>query len=213
MTGEYAGLIDKARAEWNAVVSKWPTGLEILDGILAQYSTPARHYHNLEHIAEMTVLLDEYRNATGNWDDLLWATLYHDIIYDAQRSDNEEKSAERCAVDLTNLGMAPAQIAGIVQLILATRKHQLNSESAALKFFLDADLAILGGETPRYKRYAADVRKEYAHVAEADYRAGRSAVLKKFLERDRLYFTDALRERFEDQARHNLSLEIASLLT
>jgi predicted metal-dependent HD superfamily phosphohydrolase len=96
-------------------------------------------------------------------------------------------------------------------MILATKKHQLSLESKDLKFFLDADLVILGAAADRYDRYAADVRKEYAHVPEADYRAGRSAVLKKFLERPRLYFTEAMRERFEAAARENLQREIMLL--
>jgi len=201
----------RAQAEWSALFSKQPAGEEILAGILAAYSSPARHYHNVEHIAEMTLLLAEYRGQFPMWEDALLATLYHDIVYDAQKSDNEEKSAARCEAELRRLGIPGMQIRSVCELILATRKHQLSSDSNTLKFFLDADLAILGAAPERYDRYAADVRKEYAHVPEADYRAGRGAVLKKFLERENLYFSETMRGRFEERARGNIAREIKRL--
>jgi predicted metal-dependent HD superfamily phosphohydrolase len=182
--------IEKARLEWDKVFSKKP---DLLEGILAAYSTKGRHYHSVEHIAEMTLLLAEYRGEFAMWEDLLLATLYHDVVYDAQKSDNEERSAARCEAELPQLGIPSMQIRGICELILATKKHQVSSDLNGLKFFLDADLAILGANQARYDRYAADVRKEYAHVPEADYRAGRGAVLKKFLDRPQLYFTDLIR--------------------
>lgn len=204
-------VIEKARTEWDALLGKSQAGKEILSAIFEAYSAPSRHYHSIEHIAEMTLLLAEYRGELSMWEDVLLATLYHDIVYDAQKSDNENRSAERCQNELPQLGIPAMQIRSICELILATKKHQLSSESSDLKFFLDADLAILGAAAPRYDRYAADVRKEYAHVPAADYRAGRSAVLKKFLERTQLYFTELMRARFEDIARQNLTREIAEL--
>lgn len=199
--------IVKARSEWEAVVCKTSAGNEIL----AAYSDPGRHYHNVEHIAEMTLLLAEYRDEFPVWEDAVFATLYHDIVYDARHSDNEEKSAVRCGEELLQLGIPASQIRDIEELILATRRHQLTSALPALPFFLDADLAILGATPARYDRYATDVRKEYAHVPEADYRAGRSAVLQKFLDRPQLYFTEPMRARFEATARQNLAREIAAL--
>ncbi len=46
----------------------------------------------------------------------------------------------------------------------------------------DADLAVLGSSPQRYGRYAADVRREYAHVDDAAFREGRTAVLRTLLE-------------------------------
>lgn len=201
-------IITKARAEWEKIFLKKP---ELLNGILTAYSAPERHYHGVEHIAEMTLLLAEYRGEFSNWEDVLLATLYHDVVYDAKKSDNEEQSAARCQAELPQLGIPAMQIRSICELILATRKHQASSDSKALKFFLDADLAILGAAQARYDRYAADVRKEYVHVPEAEYRTGRSAVLKKFLQRPQLYFTELMRARFEANARENLAREIAEL--
>ena len=62
-----------------------------------------------------------------------------------------------------------------------------------------------------YARYAAQIRQEYAHVADDDYRRGRTAVLKRFLERPHLYFSLPMRARCEAAARANVTAEIAKL--
>ena len=72
---------------------------------------------------------------------------------------------------------------------------------------LDADLAILGASPERYARYAADIRKEYAWVPEPEYRAGRAAVLNRFLALPRIYHAEPLFAEGEERARVNLRAE------
>lgn len=49
------------------------------------------------------------------------------------------------------------------------------------------------------------------HVSDIDYQQGRKAVLERFLQRPRLYFSEFFYTKFEQQARANLSQEIAEL--
>jgi predicted metal-dependent HD superfamily phosphohydrolase len=76
---------------------------------------------------------------------------------------------------------------------------------------LDADLAILGSDPPGYERYRAAVRAEYAHVDEAAWRVGRTAVLRSLLDRDQLYLTATARDRWTAAARVNMTAEVAAL--
>ena len=78
-------------------------------------------------------------------------------------------------------------------------------------FFLDMDLSILGAAPEVFTAYEAAIRKEYAFVPAADYRQGRSAILKSFLAREQLYFTAYFRDRLEPQARQNLQQSLARL--
>jgi predicted metal-dependent HD superfamily phosphohydrolase len=55
------------------------------------------------------------------------------------------------------------------------------------------------------------VRVEYAHVADPDWRVGRSAVLRSFLDREHVFATAPMRAARERRARANLSAEIAEL--
>jgi predicted metal-dependent HD superfamily phosphohydrolase len=76
---------------------------------------------------------------------------------------------------------------------------------------LDADLAILGAAEDRYRRYAADIRKEYAWVADADYWPARAAILERFLARPRIYWHDLMFQEGEERARANMRAELAEL--
>jgi len=53
------------------------------------------------------------------------------------------------------------------------------------------------------------VRKEYAWVPEPDYRSGRAAVLRSFLDRPRIFSTRAFAERYEAHARSNIQRALA----
>ncbi|MEI6498035.1 MAG: HD domain-containing protein [Actinomycetota bacterium] len=82
-----------------------------------------------------------------------------------------------------------------------------------LAILLDADLAALGADPAEYAAYARGVRSEYAHIDDADWRSGRSAVLQHFLAMPFIYRTAVMREQRERRARANLAAELASLAT
>jgi pantetheine-phosphate adenylyltransferase len=79
---------------------------------------------------------------------------------------------------------------------------------------LGADLAILGQPADVYDAYASSVRVEYSHINEANYRAGRRAVLAHFLalaDAGTLYADDYFRQLYGEAARENLARELAAL--
>jgi hypothetical protein len=98
--------------------------------------------------------------------------------------------------------------------ISATVRHELpesHADDGDLKIFLDLDLAVLGKPSNQYDQYAKQIRREFRHVADDDYRRIRRRLLKNFLRRERLYFSTPMRDRFERQASVNLCLEISAL--
>jgi predicted metal-dependent HD superfamily phosphohydrolase len=96
----------------------------------------------------------------------------------------------------------------VEQLILATKTHEPSQVDPRFHAFLDADLAILGSAPARYDEYAAQIRREYAHIPEPMFRSGRASVLRTFLTRPAIYATAEFRERFEAQARKNIQREV-----
>ncbi len=200
-----------ARHEWRQLMHFHDSGPAILNEVLAAYGEPGRFYHTELHLAEMTMLLAEHRDKLESYENILFACLYHDVVYDATRSDNEEASAALWRRDAGRLELGPEQTEQVSILINATKKHQPANDSFDMRFFLDADLAVLGSGPARYHDYLVAIRREYAHVPENAYREGRIAVLKKFLARPQLYFTETAQQRFEAQARQNLADEIRLL--
>jgi predicted metal-dependent HD superfamily phosphohydrolase len=185
-------------------------GETIFQDLCHCYSEPGRYYHTLEHLASMFQLLADLRLSEVMEPALQLAVWYHDAVYDSRAADNEERSAALARSQLTELHLPAGLIEETVRLILLTKSHTATAEDHLGRLLLDADLAILGAAPDAYDRYAAAIRQEYAWVSEEAYRKGRADVLRRFLERPRIYCTNALHDRCEQQARHNLNRELAS---
>jgi predicted metal-dependent HD superfamily phosphohydrolase len=203
--------VDPARLEsaWTRLAPRpCPDGLPA--ALLAAWAEPHRAYHNLSHLAACLALLDEARPLAALPDELEVALWFHDAVYDPRRSDNESCSAAWASDALLASG-APAEVAErVVDLILSTRHDQAPSTPDG-SLLVDIDLAILGSPIDSFAGYDLQIRREYAWVPEPDYRAGRAAVLRKFLARSPLYATPFFRDRLEAAARFNLTRAIAGL--
>ena len=188
--------------------------------LLAAYRDPRRHYHDLDHIEAMLAGLEYCRAFLHDAKAVELAIWFHDAIYDAAAPDNEERSAD-LARQVLGGQLDPERQERVTALILATRKHELadqgrtqepaRQERSDMAYFLDLDLQILGAEAARFDAYEAAVRREYVHVTEAAWRIGRAAVLRRFMARPRLYFSNLFAERLEERARANLARSLAKL--
>lgn len=143
--------------------------------VLDELASPRRHWHGLLHHALMLRAIGKAGHGAGAQRRLTLAVLFHDIVYDAQRGDNEEASAvvarRWLAGDEADAGAA---------LILATKHHGLTAADPVTRTLLEADLAVLWTPSERlYRFYANGIRREYAHVPDAAYRSGRGAVLRR----------------------------------
>lgn len=176
----------------------------------ACYAFPRREYHTLKHVQECLVTLDEFRELAAEADDVAFAIFVHDAVYDATRKDNEARSAVLGAMLLDQLG-APAGKAAAVSRLVAATTHTRSGLAGDESLMVDIDLAILGADPARYDEYAVGIRKEYAHADASAYRVGRCAFLRAMLARERLFTNERVRDRFESQARTNLTIELESL--
>jgi predicted metal-dependent HD superfamily phosphohydrolase len=180
------------------------------------YTQPGRYFHNLSHLEQMLHALLPLQSETEDWDTLLFAVFYHDVVYDVVQyvtdNNNEDKSAELASEALSSIGYPEEKINRCRQHILATKKHQL-SEDHDTNLLTDADLSILGQPWETYDTYRKNIRKEYEIYPDAIYHAGRIKVLQQFLQMDRLYKTEFFHHQYETLAEKNISreLEIISL--
>src|SRR5437764_142219 len=86
------------------------------------------------------------------------------------------------------------------------RRAGLNGDDARL--IVDIDLTPLGKPQEEFDENGRAIRREFANVDEEKYRAGRAELLKRFLQRPQLYFTEVFRRRYEEPARQNLERSI-----
>lgn len=178
--------------------------------IESQYNGTGRYYHNMKHLESLLIQLTEISSTVADWDAVLFAVFYHDIVYDVQRTDNEEQSAVIAGLRMEYIGVPPERITNCKQIILATRSHQYD-RGEDVNLFTDADLSILGQDPQLYDIYCDHVRNEYACFPDAIYMPARKKVLENFLQMNRIFKTDHFHIKFEIPARQNLQSEIDRL--
>jgi predicted metal-dependent HD superfamily phosphohydrolase len=191
-----------------------PAAQAVLDELVQAYSQPHRHYHTIEHVASLLRLLDEHGHGVLDRDAVALAILFHDVVYDPARHDNEHASADLAGERLAPLGFPDQLIAKVKGYILATQ-HGQGAPTIGdwdLALLLDLDLSILAAAPAAYRAYAQAIRREYAHVAGMLYRLGRRRILEGFLARERIYRTDQLHALWNERARANIAGEMAGLV-
>ncbi len=192
------------------LVQRWPlTGADdVRDALLTAYGDMARGYHDLRHLAEVLDRLDELAAHGERFDAIpvRAAAWFHDAVYDGGAG------AEQRSADWAREALGDPQLADeVARLVLLTAEHRVASDDHNGAALCDADLAILAAPGDRYAAYTADVRREYAHLTDADFAHGRAAVLRSLALRRPLFATAYGRKRWEPAARANLERELAQL--
>ncbi|WP_040888854.1 HD domain-containing protein [Zavarzinella formosa] len=185
----------------------------VFDRLVAAHSEPWRHYHTLEHIAEMLKVVGRLADSSNDLDAIQLAVWFHDSVYDPKAKDNEARSADLMVEALSPYLLREGLIPHIRDMILATAHTGNASTDPDTMVLLDADLGILASDEWRYLKYAEAIRREYDWVPDDAYRAGRTAVLQAFLNRERIYQTERFHAVAEEPARRNLAAEIERLAT
>ena len=181
--------------------------------LLGRWSEPQRQYHDVGHLTAVLDVVDRLAALAPHPDRVRLAAWLHDAVYDprALGDANERDSAQFAEGLLTTLG-APAEVAAeVARLVGLTAGHATADGDADGALLCDADLAILASDEERYAAYAAAIRREYAHVPDDAFRAGREQVLKALLELPSIYRLEPLRAAWEDRARANLAAELSRL--
>lgn len=206
---------DELNKRWTRTCSNLEVAGDGVDSMWQQlverYSEPHRKYHTLDHLLAMSRTLSEFENKLVSPDAVYAAIFFHDAIYDASSTTNEEDSAEMAKRFLTEHAVASSVVDTVESLILATAAHLNETSVADADWFLDTDLAILAAEPDSYGRYVQAIRQEYASVPDDMFRTGRGRFLETILAAERIFRTNELRNRFEQRARSNLQNELDAL--
>ena len=106
--------------------------------------------------------------------------VFHDIVYDGSKFDNEEKSAEffiNCCYDKTD-----ADILEVKQMILDTKTHQANTKLS--ETFNRFDMGIVDEEYDKLLEWESGIQSEYLpHYSKEVYKEGRLQFLESLLDK------------------------------
>lgn len=183
------------------------------DDLLARWNEPHRSYHDERHLEDVLLALDQLSVRGERISPVTpLAAWFHDAVYAGSAGSDERDSALLAAEALGGFGLAAPLVDQVGEFILATTPAlSMVDPPAPLAHLLDADLAIFASPPWRYDQYAASVRLEYAHVPDADFRAGRAQILGAYSAQPTIYRTAAAQRLWEERARANLSREIRML--
>jgi len=196
------------------LMDRWETTLphqsELGESLIQRYCEPHRRYHDVHHLHQVLVTIDELADdhdlflvRLGAW--------FHDAIYDIpfRELTNEEASARLSVRELSRAGLEQEDLTQVSRLVRLTATHVPASRDPEGELLCDADLAILAAPEADYDAYVAAVRAEYVAVPDEEFAAARLAVLEPLTEGE-LFRTSKGRAR-TPAAQANLRRECAGL--
>ena len=201
------------RIAWEQHLGRSSASLTWYESIVSRYRQAGRHYHGVRHVRWVVRHVVALAHVSDDLGAVIAAAFFHDLVYDPTRGDNEVASAELADRALTELGWEPERRQHVEEMILATIDHDVDRVGcgADIQLLLAADLAVLAAAPAKYSDYVRGVRREYSHVSDDDWRAGRSAVLHGLLDRRHLFAPELDLHDWEQRARANITAELAML--
>jgi predicted metal-dependent HD superfamily phosphohydrolase len=178
------------------------------EALIRAWDEPQRHYHNQSHLIWLLEEADRRAPLIADARFVGYAIWFHDAVYEPGRPDNETLSADWAR---TSLAHDPDFAARVAQAIEQTKDHAVGDAEGDAALFLDMDIAILGAPWETYCAYAAGIRREYPHVVDPAFAAGRGAFLAKQLEHTRTFRTEVYEAELGEQAHANLRWELEEM--
>lgn len=191
---------------------------EVGQALVNRWSEPGREFHNLKHLVDVLVRVDELEEETHRPHLVRLAAWYHGAIFDSadrkayanKGGEDEAASAVLAREQLVGLGVPEDSAQRVHDLVVALVRHTPDATDFDCAVLCDADLAMLAAEPQRYKEYLRDVRAEYSHLPLEHYVRARVHILRKLLARPSL-FSSPLGAAWEEPARQNVSAELQRL--
>lgn len=191
----------------------WPlSGADALrDALLDAYAAPGRHFHDVRHLADVLEALAALQRAGNEFDPLpvTLAAWFRRSVYAGER-DDDERSAVRAEEQLLPV-TGPELAQEVARLIRDTETLRPEPGDTAAAALCDAALCMLKGSPEQYDEYVRDVRREYPHLSDEEFRVGRTLVVEGLVERPRIYHSEHGCQEWEAAARANLERELTAL--
>lgn len=201
MVADRAVVIAALGRRWELLL---PGRARLGEELMARWSEPHRHYHDVGHLSDALAALDFLGPASRSEEIALW---FHDAVHTSSPGHDEQLSAMLAAQELAAVGIEAAEVSEVVRLVLVTIDHSPAAGDGAGARVSDADLAILGTGPDRYRASVQALRREAAGMDEATWRTARRAALAAFAATRPLFHTPRGHSTWEGPARANLAAE------
>lgn len=159
------------------ILDKWQIKCDY-NMLLDMWNESHRYYHNQTHLIDLVDQINESQSelTQNEYEKLMITALFHDIIYDPKRNDNEEMSAEffesKCYDNKRK------DIQHIKQMIIDTKTHETTDKLS--KKFSDMDMSIVESDIDKLIEWESGISKEYEMFGEM-YKPERIKFLEKMM--------------------------------
>lgn len=162
------------------LLNRWNIKCDI-NTVLSMWNESHRHYHSLDHLNDLISQINEGKSnfSEKEYEKLIIASIFHDIVYDPMKSDNEEKSAEffmNCCVEKSN-----PDILDINQMILDTKTHKANTKLS--ESFNHYDMNIVERDFDSLLQWENGIYEEFKGHGKEAYKNGRLKFLESLLDK------------------------------
>ncbi len=151
--------------------------------LLEMWNESHRKYHNLNHFIDINNMIEkDYKNNKFDektMEKLVLANLFHEIIYNPAKDDNESKSAE-FLISLC-LEKNNTDILDIENIILDTKTHIANTPLS--ETFNKYDMNIVERDFSNLLEWEEGIKEEYKIYDKETYKNGRIRFLESLLDK------------------------------
>jgi predicted metal-dependent HD superfamily phosphohydrolase len=161
------------------IIKKYNLNIDV-DTIFEMWNESHRGYHSISHLKDLInmIFLDKDKYNIIEYDSLILSAIFHDIIYNPSKNDNEEQSAyffkSKFPVNYSNT------LDNVYDMIIATKNHTSNKHLE--KIFNTYDMDIVNRNFEELMEWERGIQKEYLAIYNKDlYKSGRLYFLEKLI--------------------------------
>jgi len=161
------------------ILDKW--GIKVdYNLLLTMWNESQRSYHTQNHLLDLIDQINEYKDnlSQKEYDKLVLCALFHDIVYDPKKQNNEEMSADFFINSCTDKNNP--DILEVKQMILDTKNHIPNTPLSEI--FNSFDMKIVERDYDKLLEWEQGIYNEFASYGDL-YKKGRIAFLEKMLDK------------------------------
>lgn len=150
--------------------------------LLSMWNESHRSYHTQNHLLDLIEQINEQKSklSQAQYEKLVLCALFHDIVYDPMRQDNEEKSAEffiNCCSEKDDIDLLEVK-----QMILDTKTHEAQTELSQL--FIEFDMKVVNSDYEKLLEWERGIKDEFEPIyGEENYKFGRLKFLESLLDK------------------------------
>jgi predicted metal-dependent HD superfamily phosphohydrolase len=162
--------------DFQELLTRWHVTLS-KDDILQCWSEPHRAYHGITHLVDLLEQIEGHVSLPQKERDMLTlVAIFHDIIYNPRRTDNEARSAE-LFLQCISMDKDSPDIQEIATIIRDTKTHKPSTPLSVIFCHMDTD--VVRRPYPELLQWEDGIRREYSHLPGIAYVVGRVRFLEK----------------------------------